>query len=204
MGRDYFDKDEYLEVFFGFRDKGERMDEWSYDDYYNGVKYNGKIPYHMVRPYLEKCIEYECTNHKGEGSFVGDYCAPCHRKNEEPMNTLYEVKFEDTIVFATKLAVNSNGFWVMEEKSTGKVFTARKEDVEEVTPYTVDLVFHNGQTTYSYLSEAGKYEKGDIVIMPGYNSPSPQFAFIVGVDTKSKKATRELKPIGRLTVDKAE
>lgn len=196
MEEDYFDKNEYLRDFYDLTKKG------LYDQYYNGVKYNGKSPYQKTNGYFEKCIEHECTNRKNEGSFVGDYCAPCHKKNEEAMNTLYEVKVEDTITFATKLAVNSNGLWVMEEKSTGKVFTARKEDIEEVTPYTIDLVFYNGQTTYSYLSEAGKYAKGDVILMPGQNSPSPQFAFIVDVDTKSKKATKELKPIARVTVDK--
>jgi len=26
----------------------------------------------------EKCLVRECDNHKGEGTFVGDLCGPCH------------------------------------------------------------------------------------------------------------------------------
>lgn len=27
---------------------------------------------------FEKCIVHKCRNHKGEGSFSGDICLPCH------------------------------------------------------------------------------------------------------------------------------
>ena len=26
-----------------------------------------------------KCVVHDCTNHKDEGVFVGDFCAPCWR-----------------------------------------------------------------------------------------------------------------------------
>ena len=28
---------------------------------------------------MEKCIVHKCSNHKHQGTFVGDICAPCHK-----------------------------------------------------------------------------------------------------------------------------
>ena len=41
----------------------------------------------------EKCIVHNCPNHKHEGSFIGDLCAPCHT-----MITSGEIKYGKTFV----------------------------------------------------------------------------------------------------------
>lgn len=116
---------------------------------------------------------------------------------------LYEVKntLSNTIRFATKLAVNSDGLWVMEDKSTKEVFTTRKEHAEEVMPYTIDVSFENNSRRYSYFAEKGQYSVGDFFIA---SSREGEFKMVRvdEVDTKSRSATKDFKPLGKINVDK--
>jgi hypothetical protein len=122
---------------------------------------------------------------------------------------LYEITLEDKTTYGTKLAVNSQSNWVMEEKGTGQIIVVPRSSVKEVKPYTVDLKFTTGHTVYSYTSSPGKYEVNDVLIMPDVGF-GPGFAIVVGVDTTQAKASKELQakaskelqPIGKVMLDK--
>lgn len=110
-------------------------------------------------------------------------------EGEENMSTLYQI---DESRYGTKLATNSKGMWVMEVKGTGDVITVDPKTVEEVIPYSVRIQFFgNGFNSYDYWCEKDKLNIGDLVLVT--NSPhGPQFASVVGVDVKSKKANKNL------------
>jgi hypothetical protein len=115
-------------------------------------------------------------------------------------DTLYEVDGK----FAKKLAVNSSGMWVMEEKGSGTVFTADKKNCQEVVPYTVEVRFTQnfGESKgYHYTSVEGRFNVGDLLWMPCAGQ-GEGFARVVAVGTKSRLATKELEPIGRFVLEK--
>lgn len=115
-------------------------------------------------------------------------------------NTLYEIKQDGKTTFGTKLAVNSAGQWVMEEKGTGLTVVVDKANVEEVMPYTVDVTFKDGSQAYSFTSEKGKFNKGDVLLLES-KFEGFSIALVTAVDTKAKSATKELKPLAKLVVD---
>ena len=91
----------------------------------------------------------------------------------------------------------------MEEKGTGKILTANKEDVSEVVPYTIGVKFVTGYdsgTIYHYLSEKDKFQVGDFCVLKNQNGTS--LVLIVSVDTKSKKATKDFTPISKVVTEK--
>lgn len=110
---------------------------------------------------------------------------------EDTVTKLYEVKeSENTTTFATKLAVNSNSLWVMEEKGTGRVFTVTPSSAEEVMPYTISVKFFDTpHKKYDYLAEKGYFEPNQV-----FMSDTGSLCYIVDVDTKSKVATKDFKP----------
>ena len=117
------------------------------------------------------------------------------------MTQLFEATVDGKTKFAHKLAVNSEGKWVMEEKGTGDVFSIDKKDVEEVIPYTVSIQFQGSSNSYNYTSVKGKYKVGDVILMPSMKYEGFSVAVIQEVDTKSKMATKELKPISKLLTE---
>lgn len=124
-------------------------------------------------------------------------------KGEDEMTKLYEVKDETKskgVTFATKLATNSAGEWVMEEKGTGRVFSIDKASCEEVLPYSIRVKFGDSGTAYSYLADKDQFEVG-FYLVAGYNSSGFQVARVTEVDTKSKVATKHFKPFGKISVD---
>ena len=125
------------------------------------------------------------------------------------MTKLYEVSEGLTEkTFANKLAVNSNGQWVMEEKGTGRVFTANKNEVEEVFPHTVDVQNLGNTAVCSYTYPKGKLAVGDLVLTPNSQAKrgsSVMYHLVVvkGVDTKQTNATKELQVLGKVALDKS-
>lgn len=119
-------------------------------------------------------------------------------EEEEDMTQLYQFTVDDEIKFGTKLAVNSAGEWVMEEKGSNNVIAVKKELVEEVIPYSVDIQFQdNTSYNYSYTSVEGKFEVNDLLLMESQKGGF-SLAVVKAVNTKSKAATKELKPIAKL------
>jgi hypothetical protein len=111
-----------------------------------------------------------------------------NQKTENDMPKLYQTT-EQTPRFGVLLATNSMGKLVLEMKGTGIVETFEKAEVEEVKPYTVCIKFQDSGTEYQYLSRKGDVEKGDMILVDG----NGHTAKVIAVDTKSDRATKELK-----------
>jgi len=111
-------------------------------------------------------------------------------------NKLYEIKTDITTLYGHKLAVNSQGQWVMEIKGTGAVLAVSKASVQEVLPYTIGVQFTLGKIVYHYLSEAGKYQVGDICVLDAPLGRS--IVQVVALDTKSTGATKVFTPLAKL------
>jgi len=135
------------------------------------------------------------------GTTTKTYLCKAIEEGENDMTKLYEIKQEGKeTLYGTKLAKNSAGQWVMEVKGTGQVITADPNQVEEVLPYTIGVNFESKGQTYHYTSEAGVAEVGDLFVV---DAPSGRaIVQVSGVDTKSKSATKEFKPLGKLLLDK--
>lgn len=120
-------------------------------------------------------------------------------------NQLYEFEHEGNTHYGYHLATNSQGLWVMEVKSSGATVAVDKSIVKEVIPYTVDIVFFDSgvgeSSRWSYTAKEGDWSVDDIIVIkPNSNTT---FARVVAVDTKSKKATKDLaeEAIGKVTLD---
>lgn len=84
-------------------------------------------------------------------------------------NRLYSfTKSDGSVAYATYLATNGAGQWVVEEKGTGATFTLPKEDFEEVVPHTIRVVHgqQHGQTTHFQCDE-GKVSVGELLYSNG-------------------------------------
>jgi hypothetical protein len=114
--------------------------------------------------------------------------------------TLYQFTVNADTKYGTYLATNSQGMFVMEEKGSGVIYTVNKDVVEEVMPYTIDVVFLNSaDTVYGYLAETNKYKVGDVYLLKTPLGHS--LVTVVKVDTKSKKATKDFNPISKITTE---
>jgi hypothetical protein len=122
--------------------------------------------------------------------------------NTMTLNALYEVTQGKDTQYATKLAVNSAGKWLMEEKGTGNTLVVDKENVQEVMPHTITVKRGTSSKSCSYFADAGVYTVGDFYITDGASGSTQEKTFaieqITGVDTKSKHASKEFKPIAML------
>lgn len=115
------------------------------------------------------------------------------------MNKLYEIKHEGQTLYGHKLAVNSQGQWVMEVKGTGAVLAVDKKNVEEVLPHTIGVQFDISKQIYSYLADAGKYKVGEFYIL---DAPSGRAVVqVVEVDTKSTCATKQFTPLAKIITE---
>jgi hypothetical protein len=122
--------------------------------------------------------------------------------NTMTLNALYEVTQGKETQYATKLAVNSAGKWLMEEKGTGNTLVVDKENVQEVMPHTITVKRGTSSKSCSYFADAGVYTVGDFYITDGASGSTQEKTFaieqITGVDTKAKHASKEFKPIAML------
>ena len=114
-------------------------------------------------------------------------------QQKENTMTLYEVKAKgiDTVRYATYLATNGKGEWVMEEKGSGDIFTTAKEDAAEVMPYTFGMKFSGGGITYHFLSKEGQVKVGDMLMRLDAGEYKGSVGLVTAVNTKSKTATKE-------------
>jgi hypothetical protein len=159
-----------------------------------------KVTYVSVSGYING--EYVHTGHKVylyPNEYV-PYNTDQQPNQKENIMQLYEIKHGEATTFGTKLAVNSEKKWVMEEKGTGAVFVVDPANVKKVMPYTVDIRFKGEGQAYSYLADKGAFKKGEFYLVKDV-SESFQIVQVVAVDTESEKATKEFKPLGRLNVE---
>jgi hypothetical protein len=131
------------------------------------------------RPSILKKVETQTYNWKTE--------------EDNPMQTLYQTKEGK---FGFVLITNSKGEKVFEEKGTGNTYTVPADSLEEVTPFTFSAVFGPNSQEYHFVGDAGSIETGDFLIRTDRGSNYTEgfpIVQVTGVDTKSKKATREFK-----------
>ncbi len=99
------------------------------------------------------------------------------------MAKLYEIKAEDgaTTRYGTFLAHNSAGKIVLEIKGTGAVEAFDPDQIEEVRPFTIDVLDANGQRS-SYSTVKGLVDVGDHLII------HRKIYRVMKVDSKSSTA----------------
>tara|TARA_R110000772_G_scaffold66361_1_gene147809 strand:- start:14047 stop:14985 length:939 start_codon:yes stop_codon:yes gene_type:complete len=109
-------------------------------------------------------------------------------KGEEKMNkdTLYEVK--ETKKMGKYIATNRNGEYVLEMTDGSGYLPFAKDLLEEVIPYTFDVVYNGNGKVYSYEGKEGSVEVGDILI-----NDINSFGIVKAVDTKSREANKAFK-----------
>ncbi len=141
-------------------------------------------------------------NHRHQDAFVHFTKDDNQKEKTMSTNTLYQF-FGDTAAtayFGTHIGTNSQGHWIMEVKGTGQILAVDKKDVEEVLPYSLGVKFLNGNgTVYNYLADKGKYDLGFYLMKDKMGETV--IVQVVSLDTKSKIATVDFKPIGKLAVD---
>lgn len=122
-------------------------------------------------------------------------------KKEDEMVTkkLYEITTVNGTEYGHKLATDSTGKWVMEIKGTGAVLAVDAGKVTEVLPYTVGVKFLGSETVYQYLADAGTVEAGSLYLYE--NNYGTSLVRIVGVDTRSAKATTHFKPLAKIKME---
>lgn len=157
---------------------------------------------------VNQIVPYRGTNYGIYGTYVRsgkhseglakDYVLYKEDQQEETQQkentmTLYEVKAKgiDTVRYATYLATNGKGEWVMEEKGSGDIFTTAKEDAAEVMPYTFGMKFSGGGIIYHFLSKEGQVKVGDMLMRLDAGEYTGSVGLVTGVNTKSKVATKE-------------
>lgn len=100
-------------------------------------------------PYQGNPDEQEYPNH------------PKYQK-ETPVNKLYQT-LEETPRFGTYLATNSTGQIVLELKGTNQVEAFDKDKIEEVKPYTIACLNHEGRQL-NFTTTKDRVKEGDLVI----------------------------------------
>lgn len=144
---------------------------WSEDDFNDA-----RIVSHNIIPYVGEQDETTATRNSA---------------STEENDMLFEIKSDDgSARYGNKLAENSKGQWVMEEKGTGAILTVDKSRVSEVLPYSVRVRFvaEVRDRTYDYLAKEGQVNVGDLVFIKGTSG----YAEVEAVDVKSRNATTEL------------
>jgi hypothetical protein len=106
--------------------------------------------------------------------------------------TLYEIKNGELVSYGYKLAVNSQGQWVMELKGSGDVVAVDKKNITEVMPYTISVKYKNGGQFYHYFDENRTVKKGDILVVESAVDGQLVLVQVMDIDTKAKTATREI------------
>ena len=122
-------------------------------------------------------------------------------KDEDKMtNTLFQWTKEDKTFFGHHIATNNQGKYVMEIKGSGNVVLVDLVDLQEVTPYTIGVVFFGTNTAvYNYTAQPGLYKVGEVFVLKNHNGLS--LVQIHSVDGKSKAATKEFTPLGKVTLE---
>ena len=105
---------------------------------------------------------------------------------EVKMEKLYKVNGKNR--YGVFMAENSRGEAILEMKDTGQYEAFSYSAISKVMPYTFDVMFNGVGQVYSYKGTPGSIEKGDLLLTRGSNGIT--VVVVVGVDTKSEKATK--------------
>lgn len=163
------------------------------------VSMNGKRPakIHYISGYY---VHAKYLHNGASIRFNKDNIKLYEEENMTTASTLYQITQEDgTVTFGTHVGTNSANMLLIEEKGTGKIIFAKKEQVEEVLPFTF-AVRQNGKNVH-YLGEPDRVKKGDVLLYTGEGADKYELAVVTGVDTKNKTATKTFKGKKVLTED---
>ena len=131
---------------------------------------------------------YHRLNHAERDNEIADEIIN-HNKGETDMTEkLYQTK-EDTPRYGTKLAVNRDGLIVLDMRG-GAPEAFKKDDIEEVVPYTVEIAGYTSSTITHFQVREGMLSKGDVVVK------GTALFLVTDVDTKD----RDAKPIGKVHI----
>lgn len=155
------------------------------------VSMNGKRPAKIT--YVSGYYIHAKYMHNGSSvRFSKDNIKIYEEEQMTTANTLYQITQEDgTVTFGIHVGTNSANMLLIEEKGTGKIIFAKKDQVEEVLPFTFS-VRQNGKNVH-YLGEPEKVKKGDVLLYTGEGADRYELAVVTGVDTKNKSANKTFK-----------
>jgi hypothetical protein len=106
-----------------------------------------------------------------------------HGDTTMTQNTIYSFNKEDgKLAYATYLATNSSGEWVVEEMGSRAIHTKPKDSFTEVVPFTFSAKAAN--STLHFTCEEGKVKKGDILMNNG------MVLEVTELNTKSRTAPK--------------
>lgn len=175
------------------------MENFKYGDVV--VSINGKKPARIT--YMNAYYVYAKYLHNGASIKFSANNIKHYKEEEETMaqtNTLYQINLEDgTVTFGIHVGTNSANMLLIEEKGTGKIIFAKKDQVEEVLPFTFS-VRQNGKNVH-YFGEPDKLKKGDVLLYTGDGADKYELAVVTGIDTKNKTASKHFKGKKVLTED---
>lgn len=103
-------------------------------------------------------------------------------------DAIYKLNLDpEKTIFAHYRGTDSAGNWLMERIGDGGgIMVVAKESCEEVLPYTFSVRM-NGREQH-FQGEAGKMNKGDILLYTAGGVDNFTFAIVKAVDTKNKAA----------------
>lgn len=152
------------------------------------VSMNGKRPakIHYISGYY---VYAKYLHNNASIRFSKDNIKLYEEEQMATANTLYQITQDDgTVTFGIHVGTNSANMLLIEEKGTGKIIFAKKEQVEEVLPFTFSV--RQGGKNVHYLGEPGKVKKGDVLLYTGEGADKYDLAVVTGVDTKNKSASK--------------
>lgn len=105
------------------------------------------------------------------------------KKKEVEMSKLYEFEVEGKKLFGTKLAVNSEGKWVIEAKGSAGVYALDKDELQEVIPYSILVQGHYSKEKVHMMAEKDKFKVGECYLVE--NTSGFAIYRVCQVDTKT-------------------
>lgn len=135
----------------------------------------------LIEGRLERLVPYE--------NYYNGMPKITQPEKETNMDTNSLYSYTDPVsnktIYATYLATDSSGNWVVEGKSGEGIFSDNPDKFVEVVPYTVRLSINGGSRTV--IVKEGTFSVGDILFGDGL------FWTVTHLDTKKKDAS----PLGK-------
>lgn len=156
------------------------------------VSLYGKKPLKIYQVYSNQVYARYLHNNQSKSFYASDIKLYEDETMSTNTNTLYQISLEDgSVTYGTHVGTNSSNQYLIEEKGTGKIILANKNQLEEVLPYTFSVRM-NGKTMH-FQGEPEKVKKGDVLLYTGEGADNAQFAYVTNVDTKNKSAAKAFK-----------
>jgi hypothetical protein len=139
----------------------------------------GKITYTTWSDYYE--VTYLHNNRSGAISKTNAILY--HGDSTMTQDSLFSfIKDDGSIGYATYLATNSAGEWVVEEKGSSVIHTKPKDSFTEVVPFTFSA--KSGSQTVSFTCDEYKVLVGELLLLDG------SIYQVTGLNTKAKNAPK--------------